>query len=337
MLSTHATTLARHGLRRLALASACLGCVIAATGCGASDSTSLADASAGRLAVTASFYPLEEAARAIGGTRVSVNDLTPVGGEPHDLELRPSQLAALERSDLVLHLGDGFQPQVEKAVASLPSSVRRVDLLQGARLRAAQVGIPGVRGQVDGGAGGPEALKGDRDPHVWVDPARFIAMAERIRDALIAADPAGRATFDANAGRYLATLRALDRDFRARLRSCRSPVLVTSHAAFGYLADRYHLLQAAIAGVSPEAEPDPKSLAATARYAKAHGVRTVFFETLVPRKLSQTVARTIGARTDALNPVEGLTASELKGGATYTSIQRRNLDAIVRGLGCTGS
>jgi zinc transport system substrate-binding protein len=268
---------------------------------------------------------------------VRVDDLTPVGGEPHELELRPRQLAALERSDLVVYLGDGFQPQVEKAVASLPSSVRRVDLLEGVRLRAAQVGIAGVRGQVDGGAGGPEALKGDHDPHVWVDPARFIAMARRIRDALIAADPLDRAAFHANAGRYLATLRALDRAFRARLRGCRSPVLVTSHAAFGYLADRYHLAQAAIAGISPEAEPDPKSLAATARYAKAHGVRTVFFETLVPRKLAQTVAQTIGARIDALNPVEGLTATEVKAGATYTSLQRHNLDAMVRGLGCTGS
>jgi zinc transport system substrate-binding protein len=114
-------------------------------------------------------------------------------------------------------------------------------------------------------------------------------------------------------------------------------MIVTSHAAFGYLADRYHLVQAAIAGISPEAEPDPKSLAATARYAKAHGVRTVFFETLVPRKLSQTVAHTMGARTDALDPVEGLTASELRAGDTYTSIQRRNLDSLVRGLGCTRS
>jgi zinc transport system substrate-binding protein len=114
-------------------------------------------------------------------------------------------------------------------------------------------------------------------------------------------------------------------------------VLVTSHAAFGYLADRYHLVQAAIAGISPEAEPDPKSLAATARYAKARGVKTVFFETLVPRKLSQTVAQTIGARTDALNPIEGLTANERKAGVTYTSIQRRNLTALVRGLDCTES
>jgi zinc transport system substrate-binding protein len=267
---------------------------------------------------------------------VSVADLTPDGGEPHGLELRPRQLAALERARLVVYLGEGFQPAVEKAVASLPARVRRLDLLQGIRLRPAQAGIPGVRGEVDGGSG-PEALRGDRDPHVWIDPGRFISIAGRIREALIAADPEGRATYETNARRYLATLSALDREFRARLRHCRVRVLVTSHAAFGYLADRYRLTQAAIAGISPEAEPDPKSLAATASYAKAHGVGTVFFETLVPRKLSQTVAHTIGARTDALNPVEGLTSDERAAGETYSSIQRRNLDALVRGLGCTAS
>jgi zinc transport system substrate-binding protein len=162
-------------------------------------------------------------------------------------------------------------------------------------------------------------------------------MAQRIRDALTAADPASRATYVANADRYIATLRALDADFRRRLRRCASPVLVTSHAAFGYLADRYGLTQAAIAGISPDAEPDPKSLAATADYAKAHNVRTVFFETLVPRKLAQTVARTIGAATDALNPVEGLTQQQLDDGEDYVSIQRDNLAAMVRGLRCTGA
>lgn len=288
------------------------------------------------LRVAAAFYPVEEAARSIGGDRVRVRDLTPAGSEPHDLELTPPELADLERSDVVLYLGAGFQPQVQKAVASSPSDLLKVDLLQGLKLRRAEIGIPGVRGEVDGGRG-PESLRGGRDPHVWVDPARFIAIARRIERSLIKVDPAGRDTYEANARTYLASLRKIDRDFRRGLRGCRSPVLVTSHAAFGYLADRYGLQQAAIAGISPEAEPDPASLAAIARYAKANDVRTVFFETLVPRKLSETVAREIGARTDALNPVEGLTRAELDAGTTYESIQRANLQAMKKGLECTGS
>lgn len=286
------------------------------------------------LRVIASFYPVAEAARSIGGARVSVSDLTAAGAEPHAVEPTAPQLVEIERADLALYLGNGFQPAVEKAVLAAPSSVQKADLLNGMRLREAEVGIAGVRGEVDGGRG-PESLQGGRDPHVWVDPAGFIAMARRIQRALIAADRVGRRTYDANARRYLTGLRALDGDFRRGLRRCRSDVLVTSHAAFGYLADRYDLKQAAIAGLSPEAEPDPRSLAATARYAKANNVTTVFFETLVPRRLADTVAREIGARTDALDPVESLTQRQLDGGESYSSIQHRNLAAMRSGLRCT--
>lgn len=312
---------------------AVLGCATAlvVTGCGSEETSSDADAGA-PLNVVAGFYPIAEAATAIGGDRAAVTNLTPPGGGPHDLELKPGQIAAIEDSGLVLYIGNGFQPQIEKAVQSLPASVQQNDLLEGAQTREAQVGIPGVRGEVDG-----EVLEGNVDPHVWVDPAGFAAMAERIRDAMIAADPSSKRTFEANAKRYIDGLNTLDTEFSTSLDDCRSKVLVTSHAAFGYLTDRYKLTQAPIAGISPEAEPDPKSLAATAKYAKANGVKTVFFETLVPRKLSQTVARTIGAETDALDPVEGLTQKQLDSGESYSSIQRENLAALVKGLRCTAS
>ncbi|MFT4034022.1 MAG: zinc ABC transporter substrate-binding protein [Patulibacter sp.] len=288
-----------------------------------------------QLAVVASFYPLQEAAEQIGGDRVQVTNLTPPGGEPHDLDLTPASISALEHSKLALYLGQGFQPAVSKAIGALPSSVTAVDLLDGQQLRRAAKGIPGVRGEVEGGEG--ESLAGGKDPHVWVDPARFIAIATKIEQALIAADPDGRATYERNADRYLKTLRALDAAFEAGLAHCETKVVVTSHAAFGYLTDRYSLTQAAIAGISPDDEPDPKSLAATAKYAKVHGVSTVFFESLVPKALAQTVASEIGARTDALNPVEGLTKDELAAGASYASIQRDNLKRLTRGLRCTAS
>jgi zinc transport system substrate-binding protein len=311
---------------------------LAMAGCGGADRSGAAGAAgAGAtapLAVVASFYPLQEAAQRIGGSHVRVTDLTPVGGEPHDLELTPDRLAALERARLVLYLGHAFQPQVEKAVASLPSSARTLDLLDGVRLRPASTGISGVHGEVDGGSG--EALAGGGDPHVWVDPGRFAAMAERVEAALIAADPAHRAAYERNGARYRAQLRALDAEFAQTLAACRDTVLVTSHAAFGYLTDRYGLTQAAIAGITPEAEPDPASLAALAHFASRRHVGTVYFETLVPRRLSQTLAAEIGAGTDALDPVEGLTEEGVADGADYVSIQRENLRRIARGLSCTG-
>jgi len=286
-------------------ATALLAAAVATSGCGEDRGAAGAPAAGlqrpraegQRVQVVAGFYPLYEAARAVGGDELDVVDLTPAGQGPHDLELSPRAAARLEEADVVLYLGSGFQPEVERAVAARGGG--GVDLLEGEPLRRAQKGIPGVRGAVDG-----ERLEGGADPHIWVDPARFARLVDRITAALVAAAPDRRAQLQRNARAYREAIAALDAEFRRGLRSCATRTLVTSHAAFGYLADRYDLVQAPIAGISPEAEPDPRSLAAVARRARADRVRTVFFESLVPRRLADTVAREIGARTDMLDPVE---------------------------------
>lgn len=313
---------------RFALMVGVLAALVVAVGCG--DDSSDATAGNDRLAVVAAFYPIEEAAREVGGNRVDVFDLTPAGGEPHDIELSADAVGELEGADAVLYLGQGFQPSVEKAVGNLGSDATTVDLLTNFDLRAPDSALPGITGEVDG-----EVLSGNRDPHVWVDPKKFGTIVEGVRDALIAADPDGESAYQANADAYLAQVNALDSEFATGLEACRGKPLVTSHAAFGYLTDRYGLIQAPIAGISPEEEPDPKSLAATAAFAKREGVKTVYFETLVPKDLAQTVADEIGAKTDALDPVEGIPQDQLDAGATYLSIQRDNLARLVSGLGCT--
>jgi zinc transport system substrate-binding protein len=172
-----------------------------------------------------------------------------------------------------------------------------------------------VVGDVDG-----EVLAGGTDPHVWLDPVRFAAMVGAIASALSELDPAGRAEFTSNAQRYTAALAALDGEFRSGLSNCESRVIVTSHRAFGYLASRYNLRQIPIAGIAPDEEPNPRSMAAVSAAARRENVKTVFFESLVPRKLADTIAKEIGAATDALNPIEGLTAAERTQGLTYRSI-----------------
>lgn len=316
-------------MRRWILATCVVVVALAAPSCGGSDDGA-ADAP-GAITVAAAFYPIEEAARAVGGERVEVTNLVPPGGAAHDLELSAEAAASVERADLLLYLGQGFQTSVEGAVANREESAPSVDLLDTIDLRGADPAVPGVVGEVDGTL----IAGGVRDPHFWVDPRLYATMVESVRDALVAADPDGEEVYTANAEAYLAEVEALDEAFAMGLAGCGGRVLVTSHAAFGYLADRYGLVQAPIAGISPEQEPDPRSLAATAAFAREQGVRTVFFETLVPRDLAQTVADEIGAGTDALDPVEGIPQDQLDAGATYLSIQRDNLARLSSGLGCT--
>jgi zinc transport system substrate-binding protein len=285
--------------RLLGLVSIALVVVVAGCGGPVSDS--------GKETVVAAFYPLAWAAEEIGGSGVDVHNLTPPGAEPHDIELTPRDVDRVRKADLVLYLGDGFQPALEKAVED-----RRglsIDLLLGLQLAAAPKS--------------EEELS--VDPHVWLDPLRFAVLVRRIGRALHRQRAASR---------LVVRLHALDREYRRGLASCRRHEIVTSHAAFGYLAKRYGLRQIALTGLSPEAEPGPRDLQRLVHQVESSGATTVFFESLVSPKLAQTVAREAGAKTAVLDPIEGLTKDELTAGDDYLSLMRTNLATLHEALAC---
>ena len=297
-------------------------------GCSSANSPS-APAQANRLRVAVAFYPIEEIVRSVGGVDVDVIDLTPPGSEPHDLELTAQTASELQDASMVFFLGRGFQPGVEKALESLPDAARRVDLLEGISLLPVTDQLAGTQGEVEG-----ETIDGDRDPHVWVDPVQMIAMTMIVTETLSKADPTNAQAFGVRAQAYVTTLSELDKAFATRLANCESRTIVTSHRAFAYLTDRYELQQIPIAGISPEEEPDPKSMQAVAAAAKEFDVTTVFFEDRVPKDLSETIAAEIGAQTAALDPIETITSDDLADGVTYASIQRSNLETLTAALRC---
>jgi zinc transport system substrate-binding protein len=286
----------RHVITRIVLIiSLAAGLLI---GCG-TGSTS------GKQTVVAAFYPLAYAAERIAGTRYTIDDLTPPGAEPHDLELTPKAVARIESAAVVLYLSHGFQPAVSKAAAQSNGTV--VDILQGLPLHSA--------------GGQEEGLTAD--PHVWLDPILFIQAVQRIGTAL-----------HGSPAPLVKDLKALDRDYRNGLKDCKRHEIVTSHAAFGYLAQRYGLKQVAITGLAPESEPSPKQLADVVRIVKQTHATTVFFETLISPRLADTVAREVGAKTAVLDPIEGLTPAEQKAGDDYLSLMRQNLAALRKALAC---
>jgi zinc transport system substrate-binding protein len=280
----------------------------------------VAAASNGKVRVAAAFYPVAFAAQQVGGKRVDVTNLTPVGAEPHDLELTSDQVDELLDAKVAFVLGGGFQPAVEDAADRRDDGT--IELLP------ELVDTQGKKVAEEGEEGGIDA-------HVWLDPVLMSQLAGEVEKGLAAADPKGAATYERNARALQDKLGALDARYRQRLTGCARDLLVTSHDAFGYLAARYGLRQEGVAGLSPDDEPDAARLGELAALARDEGVTTVFTEETVSPRIARTLAREAGGlRTQVLSPLESLTKEQRDAKANYFTLMDANLDKIAGALGC---
>lgn len=271
--------------------------------------------------VVAAFYPLEWAAGQVLGEHGSVSGLTTPGTEAHDLELTAQQIAALSEADLVVHLRS-FQPAVDDAItqsgaASVVDAAEVVDLIPGADAHGHDEEGEPADGEDD---------HGDLDPHFWQDPARMATLVEELGARLAELDPDNAADYTANAAATAEELQALDEEFTTGLATCERREFITTHAAFGYLADRYDLTEIGISGVNPDAEPSPARIAEIHEEAARHGITTIFFETLTSDAVATSIAGDLGLETAVLDPLEGVTDNSP--GTDYPSIMRANLTAL---------
>lgn len=286
--------------------------------------------------VIAGFYPMAWLSEQVGGKAVSVETLAGPGAEPHDLELTPRQIAAIAKADLVVYV-KGLQPAVDQAV-----SERAEDrgLNAASVVRTLPPPAAHEHGRQDAEHDGPAHedshehthAKESFDPHLWLDPSRMATLATALGERLAKVDPDDAATYRAGAKAAAERLNALDREFQTGLQSCKRRTMITAHAAFGYLADRYGLEQVSVAGVDPAAEPSPQRLAELTRAIRENGATTVFTETLVSPKVAQALAHEAGVRTAVLDPVEGLVEGSRD---DYVSLMRKNLQALRTALDCT--
>ncbi|OIJ90948.1 metal ABC transporter substrate-binding protein [Streptomyces colonosanans] len=294
----------------------------ALTGCSSDTATN----SSGKFDVVASFYPMAFLAEQIGGTYVHVTSLTQPGQEPHDLEISFKQTVQLDKSDAVLYL-KGLQPAVDEAVAQ--SGV-------GTKIDAASLTSLEQHGnEVGGHAAEHDAHEGEesggKDPHIWLDPVRYAEVAKGVGKAFEKADPQHADAYRKNTDALVKKLDALDTRYEQGLKNTKSKVFITTHAAFGYLAERYGLTEEAVNGLDPESEPSAARVRDLQKTAKADGVSTVFYETLVSDKTAKTIAEDSNLKTDVLDPIEGITSRSR--GTDYFQVMEANLKALQTALG----
>lgn len=328
-----------------------------ATACGAGAPGAEHD-SGGEPTVVTSIYPLTWVAERVAGDAAQVRSLAS-GGDPHHLELTPRQMADVQEASLVVYIG-GLQPPMDEAVTQQAqghaldaASATRTGRTPGQNPSRGPADGHGHGGDVHGHGDGPRQGHHERpgqghherpghgpedgrrghafDPHIWLDPLRFAAVAERLGDRLAAADPAGADAYRQRAERTAGQLRELHRAYGTALRGCDTRTLVTSHRAFGHLAQRYDLRQVSIAGLDPEVQPAPTRLTDVVRIAERRDVRTVFHDQSASAELAGVVADEAGARTAALDTVTDPPTDDSR---DYLAAMRANLDTLRKGLRC---
>lgn len=261
--------------------------------------------SSGKINVVTTFYPLYEFSKSIGGEKADVSVLVPAGAEPHDWEPGPQDIIKIESAQIFVYNGAGLEPYVDKILTNTESQKLIV---------------------VDSSEGIELIKEGDTpDPHIWLDPVLAKHQVDAIEKAFIKADPKNSDYYSTNAQALKQDLDTLDANVSKELAPAKKKVFITSHAAFAYFAKRYGLTQIAIAGLSPDIEPSPAKIAEIVKIAKANKVKYIFFEALVSPKLSETIAKEVGAQTLVLNPIEGLSDGQIKQGENYFNLMRENV------------
>jgi zinc transport system substrate-binding protein len=318
--------------RRLISATA----VTAATALGlgalsACSSDSAATGNTDKFDVVASFYPMAFLAEQIGGDHANVTSLTEPGQEPHDLEISTKQRAQLEEADAALYL-KGLQPAVDEAVSQtgIKTKIDAAGLTTLEDHGSTEHDHAGEEGHAEE-EGHSEEEEHARDPHIWLDPVKYAEVAQGVGKAFEKADPDHAADYKKNTAALVKKLNGLNGEFENGLKNTKTKVFFTNHAAFGYLAERYGLTQEAISGLDPESEPSAARVKELQQEAKADGVTTVFYETLVSDKTAKTLARDAKLKTDVLDPLEGIT--DKSRGDDYFQVMEANLKALQAALG----
>ncbi|KXZ40383.1 zinc transport system substrate-binding protein [Alkalithermobacter thermoalcaliphilus JW-YL-7 = DSM 7308] len=284
------------------------------TGCSSEDVVETTNVSEEKIKVYASFYPMYDFANKIGKEKIELNLIIPPGAEPHEFEPSLKVLTSIKDSDLLILNGLQMEPWAEKLIPDLEKNNVKI-------IKIGEVADP-IKIHNHKGCSHDH---GEYDPHIWLDPIRAIRMCEEIKNALCKIDSENKEYYMQNFEDFKNKLIELDKEYKENLSNTKRKEIIVSHEAFNYLADRYGINIIGISGVSSHQEPSLKVLSDLTRIMKEKEIKTVFFDKLVTSKLSETLAKEVGGKTETLYTIEGITVEDMKEGKDYIYKMKENL------------
>ena len=288
------------------------------TSVNSSTSAGTANVNTPKLKVVASFFPIYEFVRKVGGDKVDASVLVPIGAEPHDFDPIIQQIQGVESAAMLVYNGAGMEATWINKV----NPKFAVDTSKGIHLLTSndpQVHAP-------------------TDPHIWLDPILAIQEVQNIRDGLSKVDPNNTAYYNQNAQKFIGQLHSLDTSIKGNLSdaNCAKRDFIAFHNAFSYFAKQYGLNQHSIhEGLTPEGEVLPQRLVEVVQLAKNLGINIIYSEDLIDPRSSQAIADEIpNGKVMVLSPIEGINKQEQQQGIGYLEKMYQDLSSLKEGLQC---
>jgi zinc transport system substrate-binding protein len=272
-----------------------------------------------KLKVVASFFPIYEFVRKVGGDKVDASVLIPIGAEPHDFDPTIQQIQGVESAAILVYNGAGMEATWINKV----NPKFAVDTSKGLSLNLLASNDPEIHAPTD--------------PHIWLDPILAIHQVENIRDGLSKVDPNNSVYYDQNAQKFIGQLKSLDTSIKGNLSgsNCAERDFIAFHNAFSYFAKQYGLNQHNIKGLTPEGEILPQRLVEVVELAKHLGINIIYSEDLIDPRSSQAIADEIpNGKVIVLSPIEGINKQEQQQGIGYLEKMYQDLSALKEGLQC---
>lgn len=280
--------------------------------------------SEGKIKIYTSIYPLYDFAKKVGGDKVDVTNLVPAGTEPHDWEISTSDIVNLEKADMLIYNGAGIENWTDKVISTLENK----DIVYVKTSEGLDIHKIGEKDSQEDN----KHSHGSYDPHTWLSIKNAKQEMENIKNALVKYDPDDADYYEDNYEKYAKKFDKLDKKYSDTLGPIKNKTIIVAHEAFGYLCEEYDINQEGIEGLTPDSEPDPARMRQIIKFAKKNNVKTIFFEELVSPKVAQTIAKEINAKTEVLNPLEGLSEEQINNGEDYFSVMEKNLEVLYESM-----
>jgi zinc transport system substrate-binding protein len=288
----------------------------------AQEAVSTPSPQANKIKVVSTFLPIYWFTKAVAGDAADVKILVPPGTEVHEYQATPENVKEIANANVLVKNGLGLEEFLDDTI----KNAQNAELLQVDAAKGIQV-LDEVSPIVKTHSA-KEEHEHDHDhpegnPHVWLDPVLAKQQVENIRDGLIAADPANKATYEANTTAYIKQLDSLNGEFQQTLQKTPNCTFVTFHDAYPYLAKRYNLKQVAVVEI-PEDQLSPTDVQNAVKAVKKYNVKALFGEPGVDNKLLTSLSKDLNL---TLRPLDSLETGETDP-QYYFKGMRANLETL---------